>query len=874
MSIFENRNQTVDNVNQRIDQFNSTRARLGENFSSAADSFSSTIRNLGVISPATKPDGTSATVLPNSSSLSKGLIEKLTGKKEESAADKIVNGNSSLEDKTKDRIHSKSGSKFEKLVENPLLNFASYSPMWTMACLTKDQFNNPTLYRNKDSALTGVIFSSGGRYGSQRASTASGVPEYFVNNFQMNSIISATPKTGNQNAIKFSFEIIEPFSMGLLLQSMQVAARKNGYANYLDNAPYVLKLDFLGYDELMNVYKVVKPKYFVMKLTSVKFEVNEGGSKYKVEGIPFNHIAFSDVHNITYTDMKLTGGSIKEVCDNLTKLLNDVEKTLVNEKKINFPDEYVIEFPTESEKSQVFKKPLPDAPSATTSGGDTGEIPGVTVISSAGSQGAFQGLSSASGPVASETLDYDPNDIGASVFGFGPSYGGNFGFGFERDKVDPNTGKIQRDKITIDPSKREFLFAQKQSITDIITQLVISSKYAKDAVNPRRLTNEGFIRWFKLDVQMQFLQYDTKIGDFARKIVYKVSPYLVHHSIFSNPNSVPYGYKELEKQIVKKYEYIYTGQNVDILKFNININNLFYTGSNPRPEANSANIQNQDQTGSAPKPGKTVVIGEGTAPEAQLAYSGRRRTYPSPELLDKDNKGGDGSADTEKKVAESFHKAFLNGSSADLITVDLEVLGDTYWLVDSAIANYYSKAQEGSTQISEDGTANYTGSDVYIYVIFRTPADVDTTTGLYAWPNKGKISPFTGIYKVTMVESHFTDGSFKQKLKCLRMPLQAFDFEGDPPKTDKETVALTKIEEEKKQPSSMLESNNPQFSLKLFPDFSSSPPPSDNSPPSIGRIDRFVNSLGDPNAPPYTGDDPIVRARLGLPPLEENRDIN
>jgi hypothetical protein len=39
-------------------------------------------------------------------------------------------------------------------------------------------------------------------------------------------------------------------------------------------------------------------------------------------------------------------------------------------------------------------------------------------------------------------------------------------------------------------------------------------------------------------------------------------------------------------------------------------------------------------------------------------------------------------------------------------------------------------------------------------------------------------------------------------------------------------------------------------------------------PSNTGGIDRFVNSLGDPNAPQYTGDDPIVRARLGLPPLE------
>ena len=34
-----------------------------------------------------------------------------------------------------------------------------------------------------------------------------------------------------------------------------------------------------------------------------------------------------------------------------------------------------------------------------------------------------------------------------------------------------------------------------------------------------------------------------------------------------------------------------------------------------------------------------------------------------------------------------------------------------------------------------------------------------------------------------------------------------------------------------------------------------------------GSIDSAVNLLNDPNAPPYTGDDPIVRARLGLPPV-------
>lgn len=36
---------------------------------------------------------------------------------------------------------------------------------------------------------------------------------------------------------------------------------------------------------------------------------------------------------------------------------------------------------------------------------------------------------------------------------------------------------------------------------------------------------------------------------------------------------------------------------------------------------------------------------------------------------------------------------------------------------------------------------------------------------------------------------------------------------------------------------------------------------------STTNINSRINALGDPKAPPYTGDDPIIRARLGLPPV-------
>jgi hypothetical protein len=121
-------------------------------------------------------------------------------------------------------------------------------------------------------------------------------------------------------------------------------------------------------------------------------------------------------------------------------------------------------------------------------------------------------------------------------------------------------------------------------------------------------------------------------------------------------------------------------------------------------------------------------------------------------------------------VAETMQQAFLSGNSADLISVNLEIMGDPYWLVDSGIANYFADAPSPTSQITNDGTMNYESGNVYIYLTFKTPVDINETTGLYDFSKEGKESPFGGIYRVVACENTFTDGQWKQKLKCLRMP--------------------------------------------------------------------------------------------------------
>jgi hypothetical protein len=222
------------------------------------------------------------------------------------------------------------------------------------------------------------------------------------------------------------------------------------------------------------------------------------------------------------------------------------------------------------------------------------------------------------------------------------------------------------------------------------------------------------------------------------------------------------------KDVVKEYQYIYTGQNVDILSFSIDINNLFYAGANPKPEADAAKTATQDQNTSETKNAATKT-GKGQAKEVQGAQTGRSRPKRDPRLL-KGFKGGSDYKTVEQNVAENFQEAFISGSSADMVTVNLEILGDPYWLIDSGMSNYFVGAASPTAQITDDGTMNYESGNVYIYISFRTPADINTETGLYDFSVSGKESAFGGIYRIVACENTFNDGNWKQKLKCIRMP--------------------------------------------------------------------------------------------------------
>ena len=781
-----------------------------------------------------KPDGTKKQPSAQDTAITKAFVEKF---KKELGAKTDLDKDKKEDEKKKPPEASNAGSSGTNLngiVPNPLGQFASVNHLWTMAVLTPKQFNNPNLYRNAvgmsfanqsydvfstvdvetnidgikatfsdtrtASLQSSIVFSSAGRGDAERVNTKYGKPEYFVDNFNMTSIIAATPRTGNQNAINFTFDILEPYSMGLFLQSLQNAAIKAGYSNYLDS-PFLLKLDIIGFDESSKIKKTIKPKFFILKLKKVTFSVDETGSKYAVEAYPYNHQGFSDTVDTAFTDINIgitTGtapmpqeekGSVRDLLatggSSLVALLNKNEEMAVKQGRYDVKDRYEIHFPEKS--SQRFSNQNQSSndanAGATFNPADAGEKSvGGTEVDATTSQ------------------NIGNNPIAKSKFGFNVKRGGNFPFKTDKDVVDEETGRVKRGIMQIDESARSFHFTQKQKLTDIITQVILSSTWAKEATQ-KATKADGMIDWFKIDTQIEFLEYDASIGDFAKKYVYRVVPFKVHSSIFGNPNAIPPGYDILEKNIVKKYEYIYSGQNTEILSFDIDINYLFYTGANPQAETKTKNDANTDNKGPVGSNPKTVVVEKGNSSVAQAANLGKSKVKKNPDLFNV-LRGGSGDVDVEQKIAQSFQDAFLNVTSADLVKINFTVMGDTYYLIDSGLSNYFAAESGSSTLLTEDGTMNYEGQDVYIYITFRTPADLNEN-GSFKFDDG--VSPFSGIYRVIKVISKFEGGTFKQELQCIRMQAQPTDFDGKKLQTSTQNNSTVKVTGEAKDKESVSE---------------------------------------------------------------------
>jgi len=678
---------------------------------------------------------------------------------------------------------------------NVLEKFASYTSIFTISALTSDQINFPessTSYKNNQ--LGQIILRSGGGKPDNRVMTAytsvanpSGKFDFYIDNIEIGSLMTYDKRTKGTNSTNISFEIFEPYSLGMFLQTLQLAAAAQSdqgmMVNYTE-MPFLMTIEFIGYDSAGNIVPVddVLNRHIPFTWGQIEMDISASGCRYKCTAVPYNESALADQVNTLKTDMKISGTTVQEILqsgtNSLQRWVNERSKEMAKQgsetgKEEYVPDEIVIIFPKDG--AQISTTNIQD---------DAGQKATVNPSTAAGDKKVQEKLtlnktsSSVGGSAASIKMlvqnTESLNEIGKAKMGFDLDTGGDSQLK-PKDQIqkDPDKPNSRKDNV-YDPKDKVFKFAQGTTIINAITEVLLMSEFCKKSVSAPS-DKMGLKKWFRIETQVFNLKPQPGNNNRAKipkLYVFKIVEYSVHEHRFKPPGAQPQGYDELKKNAVKAYNYIYTGKNVDIINFNIQLKAGMFTtayadknalAGSVYPQINGQGVGTAGQPTNDESNKNSVEKGAPTVPVGEL-----HRRYK--------NSGGGPNDDYRSLVAKNFYESLLN-SQADLMTAEIEIIGDPYYIADSGMGNF-SDVPINFNQ-NENGSMNYQSGEVDVIVNFRTPTDYNSVTGQMDFMSGVQNAGFSGLYNVQEVTNMFKGGKFTQTLKAIRRPIQ------DPVKEEK-----------------------------------------------------------------------------------------
>ena len=670
---------------------------------------------------------------------------------------------------------------------NELDQFASYSYKITLGCLTNLELNYPLTYRTLGPAVK--ILSSGGTGGNKIPTLyeTDGKVEFFIEDLDIMSHCSPNPGTRLSNATAITFKIIEPYSMGMFLHNLRAAALVCGHPNYVA-APFVLSIEFIGYDDEGNVLNpLFSRRHIPIRFREANMNVSESGAIYECIANPYNEIAMTDNTQSVVTDMQIKGQTVGEAlqsgAESLAAKLNSRQIDLEESGQIAAADYYVISFPQEGILEQAAGGALASL-GATSSGsarrqtlyesivGSNGgdipadldarlqELPGVQVLGSA----LAQQLRTAA--------EASFNRIGNARIlprGRPPGRGNPMQeAGFAEDENNP--GYLRRGNLTYNSDTQTFSFPSGTRVQDMIEEIVINSDFGRGLANETPDAN-GQLTHFLIVPQVynaSSLFGGLVSGRSPRIYVYQVLTYKVDAGDVSPPETSAFSNILRQAQTIKAYNYLYTGQNKDIIDLDLKFNTAFQTGiSGNRGQTSSGTILDAVEQFFKGDPQPATSSNNGDA-------AGDAGTDGAAEVVEQagtetGNNGGGPEDDTEVQVARNMNDMIIN-SANDMIEVYMTIHGDPYYLSDIGMSNLLGIPNPINSAITIDGAMNPINGQVLIALNFRTPVDYDEENGFVKYPLGGfiPISFFSGVYQVIEVENNFKDGMFTQRLKLGR----------------------------------------------------------------------------------------------------------
>ena len=548
--------------------------------------------------------------------------------------------------------------------------------------------------------------------------------DFYIENLELDAVIGSQGAGAPHNVVDLKFEIIEPQGITLLPRLTAAVKEHSGGKETVNHQNFLMVIRFYGYDEFGNLVSnsqnnggettsdpnALVEKFIPFQFNDITYKLTDKAVTYSVTGVvPQTVVGYSTARGSIPFNFQLNAPDIKTLLNGDTQLLD-------------------------ADEAAQGKPP----PSAKKIGG----LAGRTVT-----QGLAQALN-----------QHQEQLVAAGAYSIGDKYiieveevAGLSDAKMKKQGTvnkarapmqqfsNPNEQKLE-EKQRLDTETKQYSITAGTQIVQLIDQVLKNSTYvtaqqtiAFDEITNAKIQNPPVktVQWYRITQTCTPIGFDKKRKDYAYEIRYRISRYQIN-----TPRS-PYFPEAMYRGVHKVYEYWFTGQNTEVINFEIENNSNYITSI-------GNDGLNNDTTGDAryvekrffetsPNSSTQGGLGQSTRPAAQLAS----RLY----------------------------------DPADVSKSTIDIVGDPDWITQSEL--FYTESNLSAFE--PDGSINANAGETLYEVRFNRVVDYDMATGLTpVFKDNLDISQITGeknlaqeaiVFTCLEVTSYFKEGKFTQKLE-------------------------------------------------------------------------------------------------------------
>ena len=685
--------------------------------------------------------------------------------------------------------HPNEGAQFSPTYDNPLHKFASYSTIFTLSGVHSEELNSLAYL---DGTPHDIIARSGGigdphvsdkRYHERKEDEAlrkkyayrhgetmnekydmepsfnilSAGHDIFFEDVNILSTVGPNPERGLANFTKMEFQLHEPFGI-TLVEKIRTACWVNDFDDYQD-APLLLTIEWKGWDE-HGKPQIINDKTLTRKIpiliSRVQFDVDEGGARYNIIAVPYGDLAHDDRFKFprtifTISATKMSGsvtrfhaqspspnkmvttpiGWVDQMEDALKKQmedevkenvrqLHDTYRFIVHPKVTKYGNDWLKDLQLRHYEEHAKWYRVND---------------GVPKVKINNSQATI--------------------DVGTAL----PKF-------FE-DAIRTLVGYQQlaeRFWYTWASNRLKEAGAEDYKSAEATIKYFKSDKFQED------LPKNQYVDWFMIKSSVYT---DTDRFDHIRKvspkeITYFAIPTKIHILKFIKPG-VSFGNIDWDKYVKKQYDYIYTGNNIDVQTLKIDYKSAYYM-RNVRPYWNTKVYR-----------GEYEKFVEGFDRVMKSVFG--KEKYPEINLPLRQEPSHIKGRSTVSTSSPTTHKSqefydYLTNPQADMMKIELEILGDPQYICQDIYTtlrkdgdNIYPVSSKGIYN-GKWGSFNAEQYQPLVKVNYRLPDEIDVKDQGLMFEKQVSYSEnlfFNGVYQVTKVESRVNQGAFTQVLSLVRL---------------------------------------------------------------------------------------------------------